>query len=90
MPQKDAEAYKQSSPIYFAAGLKGALLICHGMADTNVHFQDTVRLAQKLIELRKTNWDIAMYPAEDHGFVQPTSWADEYKRIFALFEKNLK
>lgn len=90
MPQKDAEAYKQSSPIYFAAGLKGALLICHGMADTNVHFQDTVRLAQKLIELRKTNWDIAMYPVEDHGFVQPTSWADEYKRIFALFEKNLK
>jgi dipeptidyl aminopeptidase/acylaminoacyl peptidase len=89
-PQKDAEAYRQSSPIYFAGGLKGALLICHGMADTNVHFQDTVRLVQKLIELRKTNWDLAVFPVEDHGFVQPTSWADEYKRIFALFEKNLK
>ncbi len=89
-PQKDAEAYRQSSPIFFAPGLKGALLICHGMVDTNVHFQDTVRLVQKLIELRKTNWDVAFYPVEDHGFVQPTSWADEYKRIFALFEKNLK
>ena len=46
LPQKDAEAYKQSSPIYFAQGLKGALLICHGMVDTNVHFQDTVRLVR--------------------------------------------
>jgi len=89
-PQKDAEAYKQSSPIYFAQGLKGALLICHGMVDTNVHFQDTVELVQKLIELRKTNWSVAMYPVENHGFVEPTSWADEYKRIFDLFEKNLK
>lgn len=90
IPQKDAEAYKQSSPIYFAQGLKGALLICHGMVDTNVHFQDTVRLVQKLIELRKQNWELAVYPVEDHGFIEPTSWADEYKRIFQLFEKNLK
>jgi dipeptidyl aminopeptidase/acylaminoacyl peptidase len=90
LPQKDAEAYRLSSPIYFAQGLKGALLICHGLVDVNVHFQDTARLVQKLIELRKTNWELAMYPVEDHGFVQPTSWADEYKRIYALFEKNLK
>jgi len=90
LPQTDAEAYKRSSPIYFAQGLKGALLICHGMVDTNVHFQDTAELVQRLIELRKTNWEVAMYPVENHGFVEPTSWADEYKRIFDLFEKNLK
>ena len=59
VPQKDAEAYRKSSPIYFAEGLKGALLICHGMVDTNVHFQDSVRLAQRLIELRKENWELA-------------------------------
>lgn len=90
LPQKDEEAYRQSSPIYFAQGLKGALLICHGMADTNVHFQDTAELVQKLIELRKENWQLAVYPVENHGFVQPSSWADEYKRILELFEKNLK
>ncbi len=88
-PQTDAEAYKRSSPIYFAEGLRGALLICHGMVDTNVHFQDTVRLVQRLIELRKENWSVAPYPVEDHAFVKPSSWADEYKRIFNLFEKNL-
>jgi dipeptidyl aminopeptidase/acylaminoacyl peptidase len=89
-PQKDAEAYRKSSPIYFAQGLKGALLICHGMVDTNVHFQDSVRLAQRLIELRKENWELAAYPVENHGFTEETSWADEYKRILKLFEDNLR
>ena len=90
VPQSDSAAYKQSSPIYFADRLKGALLICHGMVDTNVHFQDTVRLVQKLIELRKENWELAVYPVEDHGFLEPTSWADEYKRIFKLFQDHLQ
>ena len=90
LPQTDSDAYRRSSPIYFAQGLKGALLICHGMADTNVEFQDSVRLVQRLIELRKENWQLAVYPVENHGFVEPSSWADEYKRILALFETNLK
>jgi dipeptidyl aminopeptidase/acylaminoacyl peptidase len=90
LPQKDAEAYRKSSPIYFAEGLKGALLICHGMVDTNVHFQDSVRLAQRLIELRKENWELAVYPVENHGFTEETSWADEYKRILKLFDDNLR
>ncbi len=89
-PQEDGDAYRQSSPIYFANGLTGHLLIAHGMVDTNVHFVDTVRLVQKLIELRKENWELAVYPAEDHGFREPSSWADEYKRIFRLFETTLK
>ncbi|HXT64983.1 MAG TPA: alpha/beta fold hydrolase [Pyrinomonadaceae bacterium] len=90
LPQNDAESYKQSSPIYFANGLKGALLICHGMVDVNVNFQDTVRLVEKLIELRKENWEVAPYPVEDHGFEREESWADEYKRILKLFVDNLK
>jgi dipeptidyl aminopeptidase/acylaminoacyl peptidase len=90
IPQKDAEAYRKSSPIYFAEGLKGSLLICHGMVDTNVHFQDSVRLAQRLIELRKDNWELAVYPVENHGFTEATSWADEYRRILKLFEENLR
>jgi dipeptidyl aminopeptidase/acylaminoacyl peptidase len=90
VPQEDAEAYRKSSPIYYADGLKGALLICHGMVDTNVQFQDSVRLVQRLIELRKENWEFAPYPVENHGFLRDTSWADEYKRILKLFENNLR
>jgi dipeptidyl aminopeptidase/acylaminoacyl peptidase len=89
-PPRDPEAYRRSSPIYFAEGLKGALLICHGMVDTNVHFQDSVRLAQRLIELRKENWELAAYPVENHGFEEETSWADEYRRILRLFERTLR
>ena len=89
-PVLDSLAYTKSSPIYYAEGLKGALLICHGMIDTNVHFQDVVRLSQRLIELKKENWEMAVYPLEDHGFVEPSSWADEYKRILKLFESNLR
>lgn len=88
-PQTDAEAYRKSSPIYFAEGLKGALLICHGMVDTNVHFEDSVRLVQRLIELGKENWELAVYPVENHGFVEASSWADEYKRILKLFDRTL-
>jgi dipeptidyl aminopeptidase/acylaminoacyl peptidase len=89
-PYNDEKAYRQSSPIYFANGLKGNLLMLHGMIDQNVNFQDIVRLTQKLIELHKNNWWLAPYPVEDHGFVQPSSWTDEYKRIYKLFEETLK
>jgi dipeptidyl aminopeptidase/acylaminoacyl peptidase len=86
IPPGDSVAYRQSSPIYFAEGLNRPLLIAHGMADTNVEFQDVVRLAQRLIELGKTGWELAVFPVEDHGFVRPSSWTDEYRRIYELFE----
>lgn len=89
-PYDDPIAYERSSPINFADGLEGALLMCHGMIDVNVQFQDIVRLSQRLIELEKDNWELAVYPLEDHGFVHTTSWIDEYKRILKLFENNLK
>jgi dipeptidyl aminopeptidase/acylaminoacyl peptidase len=60
------------------------------MVDDNVHFQDVVRLSQRLIELGKNNWELAIYPLERHSFVEPCSWTDEYNRIFKLFEENLK
>ena len=89
-PDVDPEAYKVSSPIEFAEGLRGDLLIAHGMIDDNVFFQDSVRLSQRLIELRKDHWQLAPYPLERHGFVQPESWFDEYRRIDQLFERTLK
>lgn len=88
-PADDPIAYRRSSPIYYAEGLEGHLLIAHGMTDVNVHFQDVVRLAQRLIELGKEDWEMAVYPVEDHGFVEPSSWTDEYRRILKLFNETL-
>lgn len=92
LPQHDEEAYRRSSPIYFAENLRPDqhLLILHGMVDVNVHFSDVARLAQRLIELGKENWEFAVYPVEDHGFVEPSSWTDEYRRIWELFERTLR
>jgi len=89
-PEIDPEAYERSSPIEFAEGLEKPLLIAHGMQDDNVLFQDTVRLVQRLIELGKTDWEVAIYPLEPHGFVEPSSWFDEYRRILKLFETHLQ
>ncbi len=89
LPEVDSVAYRISSPIYFTEGLEDPLLIEHGMGDTNVHFQDVVRMTQRLIEEGKTGWELAVYPVEDHGFVRPTSWTDEYARILALFERTI-
>ena len=89
-PQDDPLAYRRSSPIEYADGLKGHLLIAHGMIDDNVLFQDSVRLYQRLIELRKENFEIAPYPMERHTFVHSDSWYDQYRRILKLFEDNLK
>jgi dipeptidyl aminopeptidase/acylaminoacyl peptidase len=90
LPQDDSIAYHRSSPIYFAEGLEDPLLMLHGMVDQNVHFSDIVRLTQRLIELGKKNWSLQPYPVEDHGFVRPDSWTDEYTRIFDLFEGTIR
>lgn len=89
-PDIDPLAYERSSPIEFAEGLEHPLLICAPMQDDNVFFQDTVRLAQRFIELEKEDWEVAIYPIEPHGFRQPSSWLDEYRRIFKLFERHLQ
>ncbi|TMP30172.1 S9 family peptidase [Pseudoalteromonas rubra] len=88
-PADDPIAYRRSSPIYFAEGLNKPMLINAPMIDDNVFFQDVVRLVQRLIELEKENFETAIYPVEPHGFVQPSSWLDEYRRIYKLFKENL-
>ena len=71
-------------------GLVGGLhLFITDWVAINMEFQDIVRLTQRLIELGKTNWTLAPYPVESHAFLRPSSWADEYRRIFELFEREL-
>ncbi|MBA3805570.1 MAG: S9 family peptidase [Acidobacteria bacterium] len=90
-PDKNREAYRRSSPITYADQLRRPLLILHGMVDDNVHFQDSVQLIQKLIELGKTDYfDIMFYPKENHTFARPESWTDEYERILRFFDQHLK
>jgi dipeptidyl aminopeptidase/acylaminoacyl peptidase len=89
-PRVDPIAYARSSPIEFADGLRDPLLICHGVIDDNVLFEDSMRLYQRLIELHKEDFTISPYPLDRHPFSNADSWLDEYKRIYRLFEAHLK
>lgn len=88
-PDVDPMAYERSSPIYFTQGLKGQLLINSPMVDDNVFFQDSVRVVQRLIEQEINSFETAIFPVEPHGFRQPSSWLDEYRRIEKLFDRTL-
>lgn len=69
LPQQDAKGYHDGSPISFAGGLAGHLLIIHGSGDDNVHFQGTERLMNKLIALGKP-FDFMDYPNRTHALVE--------------------
>lgn len=89
-PQLDPEAYAVSSPIEYADQLRDPLLIQHGLIDDNVLAEDSIRLYQRLIELRKKDFWMSLYPMERHGFVHPDAWYDEYRRIDELFDTYVK
>jgi len=88
-PATDPEAYKRSSPIYFAESLRDPLLITHGLVDDNVHFQDAARIVQRLIELQKP-FEVAFYPMERHTFVEESSMRDYARRVASFFDQYLR
>ena len=88
-PEIDPESYQRSSPINHAEGLQGRLLMLHGLLDDNVVAQDIIRLSQRLIELEKENWELALAPIEPHGYQEPSSWLDQMRRIHKLFMEEL-
>jgi dipeptidyl-peptidase-4 len=66
LPEENAEGYRSGSPINFAEGLRGKLLIVHGSGDDNVHFQGTQKLVNRLIELGKP-FEFMEYPNRTHS-----------------------
>jgi dipeptidyl aminopeptidase/acylaminoacyl peptidase len=88
-PDIDPDVFDRSSPITHAEGLQGHLLMLHGLQDDNVVAQDIIRLSQRLIELEKENWELALHPIEPHGYHEPSSWLDQLRRIHKLFNEEL-
>lgn len=66
LPQQNVEGYRAGSPINFAEGLRGKLLLVHGTGDDNVHFQGSELLINRLIELGKP-FDFMEYPSRTHA-----------------------
>jgi dipeptidyl-peptidase-4 len=84
LPQENAEGYRVGSPINFADGLKGKLLIVHGSGDDNVHYQGTERLANKLIELGKP-FDFMVYPNRTHGITEGAGTSLHVQSLIARY-----
>ncbi|MFB3153123.1 MAG: alpha/beta hydrolase family protein, partial [Candidatus Acidiferrales bacterium] len=88
-PEEEPEAYRRSSPLHHVAGLKNHLQIQHGMADSNVHFQDAVQLMDALVAAGK-RFDLVLYPQSSHGWSRPEVWLHSTRAAFEFFETHLK
>lgn len=66
MPKDNAKGYDEFSPVYNMDKLKGKLLLVHGTADDNVHFQNSIELTNALIKADK-QFDFFMYPDKNHS-----------------------
>ncbi len=89
LPQQNVEGYRIGSPINFAEGLQGKLLIVHGSGDDNVHAQGTEKLVNRLIELGKP-FDSMIYPNRTHGISEgPGTTPHVYKLIARYFLQHL-
>lgn len=87
-PVDDTTAYRVSSPIYHAEGLRDRLQLQHGLVDGNVQYQDAVRLVQRMMELGK-DFEFVTYPIDAHGW--QTRWAriDSQRRMMRLWDEVL-
>jgi len=89
LPQDNVDGYRLGSPINFAEGLKGRLLVIHGTGDDNVHYQGTERLINRLVELRKP-FDVMVYPNRTHSISEgPGTTPHVYRAIARYFLERL-
>ncbi len=65
LPQENGDGYRLASPITFADGLRGRLLLVHGSGDDNVHYQGSERLVNRLVSQGK-QFDFMAYPNRSH------------------------
>jgi dipeptidyl-peptidase 4 len=88
LPQKNEKGYQDSSPVKYAAQLKGKLLIAHGTADDNVHYANTLSVIDKLIEAGNYT-EVMAFPGRGHGASDPAARRVLMQRVTQFFLDNL-
>ena len=86
----DPDAYRRASPIDAAPNFRDRLLLLHGALDGTVPIQQAMLISQRLLDLKKRGWDLAIYPLEGHVAQFEVSRLDMERRRFAFFEEVLK
>jgi dipeptidyl-peptidase-4 len=87
-PQENPEGYDLNSPLNYADQLKGKLLLVHGSADDNVHFQNTMRMVEALVQANK-QFDWAVYPDKNHGIYGGKTREQLYNKMTQFILNNL-
>jgi dipeptidyl-peptidase-4 len=88
MPDENADGYRDASPVNFAAGLQGRLLIAHATGDDNVHFANTVELAEKFVEAQKYA-EYEIYSGRGHGITDAPARIHLFNRVTQFLVENL-
>jgi dipeptidyl-peptidase 4 len=84
-PQENAAGYDESAPLAYADSLRGSFLLVHGTGDDNVHFQNSVRLVERL-EAANKQFDMRIYPGRTHAI----SGGNTRENLYGLFTAWLK
>ena len=88
LPQDNPNGYRDSSPVNFADGLRGKLLVAHASGDDNVHFGNTLGLADKLVDAQKYA-EFLIYAGRGHGITDPPARIHIFNRVTQFFLENL-
>jgi dipeptidyl-peptidase-4 len=88
LPAENPEGYKATSAVEKAHGFRGGLLLMHGLADDNVHPENTLRLVEALLDAKKSNFDWRLYARRGHGLGGATR--DVFSRVLGWFERTLQ
>ena len=88
-PKENKSGYDEVNPIARAEKLHGALLICHGLADDNVHFQNTAEYTEALIQADK-DFKENIYVNRNHGISGGNTRNHLYRQIIQWFDEKLK
>ncbi len=88
-PESNPNGYHEASALTHAEGLRGRLMLVHGLVDENVHFRHTVRLVAALTRAQK-EYDLLLFPAERHLPRGKEGLLYMERRLMDYFEKHLK
>ncbi len=87
-PQENPTGYDENSPIHHVEKMKGNLLLIHGMADDNVHLQNSAELIEKLVQENK-QFELMFYPNKNHGIYGGNTTFHLYKKMTEFILENL-
>jgi dipeptidyl-peptidase-4 len=87
-PAENPDGYDDNSPFNYPELLKGKYLLVHGSGDDNVHVQNSMRMAEALIQANK-QFEWAIYPDKNHSIEGGKTRLHLYTKMTDFIHKNL-